>query len=821
MDILNYDINLKTDKKIILCSTEKFWKIATFCLINKKLEVWKYCDIEEQNNGQQRHISIENAFEEVRNDNALLLIALGKNVLYYLNKLETEGFEVVYSMRYLISMESLRKSDLYHECQSSIETMGDMFFYEDAYMHKNKIYISSIDATVTSRCSLKCKDCSNLMQYYSKPQNYDVEEISKTLDIILQKIDMLNDLRILGGEPFMNNQFVKIIDKFKNHSKIRKISVYSNATIFPDKVILESLKKSNVLLVFSDYGVLSRSLHQWEKWCTDNGVAYFVERVDWWQDCGKLQRHNYTEYELLDIYSNCECRSVPTIMGNKLFPCQYVANAANLGAMYTDEVKKDYLTIDDTVTGKKIFSFLYERKYLEGCRYCGGRNEKRAKVEPHIQLGQALSYERLNKRKYDNKTESYDIADSNRRLSVVIPVYNTYAYLKECLESVIAQTYNNLEIIIVDDGSTDGSLELIKEIAEKSYRKNDIIVLENNHRGVVEARNSGIHIASGEFITFVDSDDYIDKNYFSTLMVNMRDCDYLRTNYMQVVSNSKQSDEHLNGQDRYYTILKSFFKKGEFHDEEMIYIWRYMFVNSLFFMENCLYAALYKTQIMKDICDLVEKEIIYGEDRLYTFLYLVRCNKVKFIEENGYFYRIRESASRYDWANVIFNMEKWYNVLLRDFQNHEQKLLLMEGAQREYSYLISACAKNRFNLNQVEWNYPYLGCMNGMKIALYGAGSVGKNYWKYIVSEGKCELVVWVDKNAEQIKRNEMLPVVQVDELSKYSFDKIIIAVYSKKAAEDISEELEYKGILKEKILWKPTIPADRLIGAINNVILK
>ena len=194
MDIFNYDIKFKAEKKIILCCTEKMREIAAFCLASRKLEVWKYCDIEEKNNGKQRYISIANTHKEVSNGNAILLIALGKNVLYYLNKLETAGFEVIYSMRYLVSMTSLRKSDLYHECQSSIENMGDMFFYEDAYMHKDKIYISSIDATVTSRCSLKCKDCSNLMQYYSKPQNYDVEEILKTLDIILQKIDMLNDL---------------------------------------------------------------------------------------------------------------------------------------------------------------------------------------------------------------------------------------------------------------------------------------------------------------------------------------------------------------------------------------------------------------------------------------------------------------------------------------------------------------------------------------------------------------------------------------------------------------------------------------------------
>ena len=72
-----------------------------------------------------------------------------------------------------------------------------------------------------------------------------------------------------------------------------------------------------------------------------------------------------------------------------------------------------------------------------------------------------------------------------------------------------------------------------------------------------------------------------------------------------------------------------------------------------------------------------------------------------------------------------------------------------------------------------------------------------------------------------KLKKNEMLPVEQVDELSKYSFDKIIIAVYSKKLADTISEDLKNKGIEKDKILWKPTIPVGRLIGAINNMILE
>ena len=98
-------------------------------------------------------------------------------------------------------------------------------------------------------------------------------------------------------------------------------------------------------------------------------------------------------------------------------------------------------------------------------------------------------------------------------ITVIIPVYNVEKYLKECLESIINQTYKNLEIILIDDGSTDASGEICDEY---SKRDNRIRVVHKANGGLSSARNLGLDIANGEYVTFIDSDDYIDLEFMKT-----------------------------------------------------------------------------------------------------------------------------------------------------------------------------------------------------------------------------------------------------------------------------------------------------------------
>lgn len=101
------------------------------------------------------------------------------------------------------------------------------------------------------------------------------------------------------------------------------------------------------------------------------------------------------------------------------------------------------------------------------------------------------------------------------KLSIIVPVYNVAPYLKKCLNSLINQTLNDLEIIIVDDGSTDQSLEICQEYEKKDPR---IFVVKQSNQGVSSARNRGLELAKGEWIGFVDSDDYLSENAYETLI---------------------------------------------------------------------------------------------------------------------------------------------------------------------------------------------------------------------------------------------------------------------------------------------------------------
>ena len=103
-------------------------------------------------------------------------------------------------------------------------------------------------------------------------------------------------------------------------------------------------------------------------------------------------------------------------------------------------------------------------------------------------------------------------------ISVIVPVYNVEQYLTKCLESIVSQTYTNLEILLIDDGSTDGSGEICDRFASKDSR---ISVIHKANGGVSTARNLGMELCTGEYIMFVDADDYLSKNAIEHLRVQL------------------------------------------------------------------------------------------------------------------------------------------------------------------------------------------------------------------------------------------------------------------------------------------------------------
>lgn len=116
------------------------------------------------------------------------------------------------------------------------------------------------------------------------------------------------------------------------------------------------------------------------------------------------------------------------------------------------------------------------------------------------------------------------------KISVIVPIYNVEKYLNKCIDSIVNQTYKNLEIILIDDGSTDGSGDICDEYAGRDMR---IKVFHQENKGVVAARKVGIKNATGEYIGFVDGDDYIDSNMFAELyhLINKKEADIVSSGW--------------------------------------------------------------------------------------------------------------------------------------------------------------------------------------------------------------------------------------------------------------------------------------------------
>lgn len=207
-------------------------------------------------------------------------------------------------------------------------------------------------------------------------------------------------------------------------------------------------------------------------------------------------------------------------------------------------------------------------------------------------------------------------------VSVIVPVYNVENYLRKCLDSIVTQTYHNLEVILIDDGSKDSSGVICDEYAGKDNR---VKVIHKENGGLSEARNSGLEIASGDWIAFVDSDDYIDESMLRTLV------DLAQNNNAQVAMCAFRAiSESI---DDNYCLVTKVFNRDELLD---VYVTR----TKGYLITNSVWDRIYKRELVKEIRFAPRR---LNEDILYTMQVFLRADIVAYTSEKLYQYRdIRE-----------------------------------------------------------------------------------------------------------------------------------------------------------------------------------
>ena len=277
--------------------------------------------------------------------------------------------------------------------------VGTGLLCHDSYLTPDKLFLRSVDIIITERCSLKCRDCSNLMQYYKKPEDYNIKELLQSIDMFCAFIDEINEFRVIGGEPFMNKEFHLIIKRLIDEPKVKKIIIYTNGTIVPKEDKIEYLKNKKVLIFITDYGILSKKLNTLTKTLQRNNIAFYVYKAREWSDCAKIMRHHRNNEGQKEIFRNCCAKNTITLSKGKLYRCPFAANAARLLAV--PDYENDYIDIfqesqhagDIYEMKKKVRAFLLEKKILQTCDYCNGRSFGAPEIPFAIQTDKPLEYE--------------------------------------------------------------------------------------------------------------------------------------------------------------------------------------------------------------------------------------------------------------------------------------------------------------------------------------------------------------------------------------------------------------------------------------------
>jgi organic radical activating enzyme len=274
---------------------------------------------------------------------------------------------------------------------TSLQTQNSQAFNDDGLGNLN---IKYIDLVITERCSMKCVDCSNLMQYYKNPRNSTFEEVKKSVEVTMSSIDYLSEFRVIGGEPFMNKDIGRIINLLKTFKNLSRIIIYTNATIVPKNDTLKSLMHEKVSLDITRYETHKHSINNHEKLMDvlkENKINYITHTADRWTDSGRVKKYKRTENELQSLFHNCCVGDILSILNGKLYRCPFSANAHNINAIPYNE--KDIIDLlDENIKAdvmreniKKLYTRKDRKEYLTACKFCRGRDLNTPEIPAGLQ----------------------------------------------------------------------------------------------------------------------------------------------------------------------------------------------------------------------------------------------------------------------------------------------------------------------------------------------------------------------------------------------------------------------------------------------------
>lgn len=386
--------------------------------------------------------------------------------------------------------------------------------------------------------------------------------------------------------------------------------------------------------------------------------------------------------------------------------------------------------------------------------------------------------------------------DETVKISMIVPIYNVEDYVKLCIESIIGQSYKNLEIILVDDGSTDRCPKICDDYSKLDNR---IRVIHKHNGGLVSARKAGAAAATGDYVLAVDGDDWIEKNRVEVLvregiLPTHADMIYLAgytENFEdQSIRKSLDSPIRLFENDEIENVVFPLIAgRGKAFN---------ITINWSLWMWAIRRELLLKNQM------LVDDRVINGEDFLCVSLCLLEANSVMTIKQSGYHYIKRSSSITHQ---VITSSDKyylqnkiWYQAMKAQLEpKHASEKIRKICGHIVISFIIMNCDYDWLLQKFPDYLFPFLNVKSGSRIVVYGAGKIGNRLVQSVCKTDKYSVVLWVDQNLNR----PAVPGYTIssrDAISSVNYDYVIVAILNAVVSEEVKRSLVRDGVPEEKI---------------------
>ncbi len=383
----------------------------------------------------------------------------------------------------------------------------------------------------------------------------------------------------------------------------------------------------------------------------------------------------------------------------------------------------------------------------------------------------------------------------NPLVSIIVPVYNVEPYLGRCIESIINQTYEEIQIIIIDDGSADNSGSVCDEFALQDSR---IEVYHTANGGLVAARKEGLSHARGEYVGFVDGDDYVDEEMFENLVENILEtkADFVHSCFKENIEEIEK--EVILVSDRVIEMT------GE-NDNVDVLVDCFLERNDECFVAPSIWSKLFRRDFILECYSKVPNEQQYGEDVLCLCHGIMNARKVSLMANAFYHYIIRPQSLSHVDIQTRFVKEVGLSHYLIRFGEEYNYNVLLNNKIHEYLQrrMLSIWRGNeQMKIPIPKFYYGNVEKLQGKSIVLYGAGRVGKDYYAQICKYQDCRIMAWTDREWKTIHL-EYAEIIDPDVALKMEYDTVLIAIENEKTAKNIKDYLQEIGVDEAKIVWE------------------